>query len=100
MMNPLVMDQSTVDITNKMVDNHYRLLEAQEAIQEFANNLKCNKWEGKLPFISSPITAYFEGEMEFHQNENPFSILSSTIQRVEDIFQPMCLSLFFDRCKQ
>ena len=70
MMNPLVMDLSTVDITNKMVDDRYRLLEAQEAIQEFANNLKCDKWEGKLPFISSPITAYFEGGMEFHQNEN------------------------------
>ena len=99
-MNPLVMDGSTIDITNKMVDDRYRLLEAQEAIHEFANNFKCNKWEGKLPFISSPITAYFEGGMEFHQNENPFSILSSTIQRVEDIFQLMCLSLSFDRWKQ
>ena len=60
-MNPLVMDGSTIDITNKMVDDRYRLLEAQEAIHEFANNLKCNKLEGKWPFISSPITAYFEG---------------------------------------
>ena len=50
--------------------------------------MKCVKWEGKLPFVGSTITEYFESGMEFQQHENLLSFCHSQYRGLKVFFNP------------
>ncbi len=62
--------------------------EAQKAICSFSNNLKCTKWEAKLPFIGSSIVQHFECEMEFLEHSNLLDFCKEKYKGLKIYFNP------------